>query len=231
MNAAAVQVYGLMASMVSADTGGPSLETYVETRLNLLLETLKERSARQDDTVLALAESFRVAIGALKATVDAAQTSADLRYQQRFEAQSDALAAAFLSQQTAMQTAFVVAEKAVQAALAAADRAVAKAEAAADKRFEALNELRQMLNDMVASLLTKSEALQRFEAGADKLAGLEARLVTMEGRINTLTGSIGGEGQSNVERRSQIATAAQIVAGLVGIIVLLVLLWRAFSGN
>lgn len=197
--------------------GGPSLETYVETRLNLLLETLKEKDGRRDDAIQALGDATRAAAAAVKAATDASLVANDLRYQQRFEAQSDALAAAFLSQQTAMQTAFVVAEKAVQAALAAADRAVSKAELAADKRFEALNELRAMLNDMVSTLMTRDAADIRFAAIAEKVTALEAR-------VNAQGGAAAGAGRATDLVRSNLAA-------VVGLVVLAVLLWRAFTGK
>jgi hypothetical protein len=59
----------------------------------------------------------------LKALLD----SYDLRYQQRFDAQQEALVAALNAQ-----------KEAVAAALMAADRAVAKAELANDKRFDSV---------------------------------------------------------------------------------------------
>jgi len=131
-----------------------SMKDYLETRLNLITEKMKEAEVQQKDALAALADSTK-----------AAALAADLRYQQRFEAQSAALTAALQA-----------AKEAVQAAQAAADRAVAKAEAAADKRFEALNELRQMLNDMVATMLTRNEAKQQFDAVAEKMTGIEGRI-------------------------------------------------------
>ncbi len=124
---------------------GPTLEQYVETRFNMFERSLNDKIA-----------------------------ATDLRYQQRFEAQSDALAAAFLSQQTAMKTAFDVAEKAVNAALAAADRAVSKAELASDKRFESVNEFRKTLSDQQATFMPRSEANVALGAMAEKLSALKA---------------------------------------------------------
>jgi hypothetical protein len=196
----------------------------VETRLNLLLETLKEKDGRRDDAIQALGDATRAAAAAVKAAMDAEKIANDLRYQQRFEAQSDALAAAFLSQQTAMQTAFVVAEKAVQAALAAADRAVSKAELAADKRFEALNELRQMLNDMVATLITRVEAGIKFDAMAEKIDAQRIRIDVLEARVNAQGGGVVGAGRAADAMRSNLAMGISIV-------VVLVLLWRAFTGH
>lgn len=94
----------------------------------------------------------------------------DLRYDQRFRAQTEAVS-----------TAMTAAEKAVAAALSAADRAVLKAENASEKRFEAVNEFRQSLNDMMTQLIPRSEADQRFDAMAEKIGTLQQRLDKAEG--------------------------------------------------
>lgn len=174
---------------------GPELETYVETRFNLLIKSMEDKLEAQD-----------------------------LRYQQRFEAQSDALSAAFLSQQTAMKTAFDVAEKAVNAALAAADRAVSKAELASDKRFDALNELRQMLNDMVGTLLTRNEAGAKFDALSEKIGAGEKSLGAVHGRIDALAAASGGGRTARDDFKSNLAT-------IISLVVLAVVLWRAFTGH
>lgn len=93
----------------------------------------------------------------------------DLRYQQRYDAQTKALDAAFLAQQTAMQTALQAAEKAVQTALLAAEKAVAKAETAAEKRFDAVNEFRAAYQDIIAQQLPRNEADARFTALSERL--------------------------------------------------------------
>jgi hypothetical protein len=200
---------------------GPSLEQYVETRFNLLLESIKDKTKAQDESIVALSQAARLAVDALRATYEAAQVATDLRYQQRFEAQSDALAAAFLSQQTAMQTALQAAKEAVQAALAAADRAVAKAETAADKRFEALNELRQMLNDMVATLITRVEAVQRFDGITEKVDAHGRRTDALEARFNTLSGSLHGTtvGREKTmdSSRANLGVVVAVIASLIAL--------------
>lgn len=203
---------------------GPTLETYLETRFNLLLEANREKTETQKEALLAFIESTRLAAAAVKTAADAAQAATDLRYQQRFEAQSDALAAAFLSQQTAMQTAFVVAEKAVQAALAAADRAVSKAELAADKRFEALNELRQMLNDTLKNLMTRPEVVQLVGAAVEKIETVGRRIDTLESRFNTLA----GEAQGN--RRTKDDTKALWAIGI-ALLTMLLVVARMWAGH
>jgi len=179
---------------------GPSLETYVETRFNLLIESIRDKTEAQDDAFRAFAESARTAAEALRTAYDASQVATDLRYQQRFEAQGDALAAAFLSQQKAMETALQAAKEAVQAALAAADRAVAKAETAADKRFEALNELRQMLNDMVGTLVTR----QLFDA-------LEKRVDALDKRFGSHEAVAQGGVQAKDDWKSNLSIAVSVL--------------------
>jgi hypothetical protein len=196
---------------------GPSLETYIETRFNLLTVTLKEQSEAQRDALAGIVEASKVAMLSIKAAVEASQVAADLRYQQRFEAQSDALAAAFLSQQTAMQTALKTAQEAVQAALAAADRAVSKAELAADKRFEALNELRQMLNDMVATLFPRTEAVQQFKTVSEKIEGNAKRIEIIEGRLNISA----GEGLGSARSRDSTRTYITVGISIIGVLILL----------
>jgi hypothetical protein len=170
--------------MTRHEASGPSLDQYVETRLNLLTESLKEIAAVQKETL-------GVALTTIKEAAAAASAATDLRYQQRFEAQSDALSAAFLSQQTAMQTAFTVAEKAVQAALAAADRAVSKAELAADKRFESVNEFRKTLDDQQRTLMPRAESDRALSALADKWTSLKEQT---DGLVAERVGIKGGWG-------------------------------------
>lgn len=141
---------------------GPTLSTYVETRLNLLTRSIEEK----------LGES-------------------DLRYQQRFEAQSKALEAAFLAQQMAMQTALAAAKEAVVAALAAADRAVAKAEGASEKRFEGVNEFRAALADQQRTLMPRSEVEVTIKAISERLSALKD---TVDARTNERRGLTGGWG-------------------------------------
>lgn len=213
------------------EQGGPTLREYVETRFNLLTEAIKQSERQQHEALARFAETAKDAAVALKTAVDATQVATDLRYQQRFEAQSDALAAAFLSQQTAMQTAFVVAEKAVQAALAAADRAVSKAELASDKRFEALNELRQMLNDMVATLITRQEAVQRFDGVSEKIEAAAHRVETLEARFNLLTGGREGSRERQVDARAGTSMMVAIGSGIMAFVGLLVILWKVSVGR
>jgi len=111
----------------------------------------------------------------LKALIDAN----DLRYQQRFDAQQEAVNAALVSQ-----------EKAVAAALSAADRAVSKAELASEKRFESVNEFRGTLNDYTSNLVTRVEWSAGHQALVEKVEGLTNRLNMMEGRSRGIGSSM-----------------------------------------
>lgn len=185
---------------------GPSLETYIETRFNLLSESIRETGRAQ-----------AVALEAAVQALTSANAAADLRYQQRFDAQADALAAAFLSQQVAMKTALEAAKEAVNAALAAADRAVLKAELAADKRFEALNELRQMLNDTLVKLLPRTEAAQEFKSVSDKIDLVNRRADKLEERANVGDGQLTGGRRTLDNTRLYIGLAISIVIVVIAV--------------
>lgn len=190
---------------------GPTLETYVETRFNLLMESVKEQMLERDTAFLAFAESQKAMAKALKIASEAAVAATDLRYQQRFEAQSDALAAAFAA-----------AKEAVQAAMAAADRAISKAELASDKRFEALNELRKMLNDMVGNLMPRVEAEQRFKTITEKIDANIKRIDTITGQALTVAGEATGGRRSHDDARGLWAlwiSVAAVVLALIGFLV------------
>ena len=79
--------------------------------------------------------------------LEAIMTERDLRYQQRFDAQQGAIAAALL----------------------AAEKAVTKAETAAEKRFESVNEFRSTLSDQASQFVTRTEAEARFTALTEKI--------------------------------------------------------------
>ncbi len=105
------------------------------------------------------------------AILDMLREEMDKRYQQRFDAQ-----------QQALQDALVAQEKAVTAALMAADRAVVKAETASEKRFDGVNEFRGAMADLQSGLMPRSEAEQRIAALAEKFDDLADRVNRSEGK-------------------------------------------------
>jgi len=112
-------------------------------------------------------------------------TSADLRYQQRYDAQNKALDAALLA-----------AEKAVNTALAAAKEAVTKAEMAAERRFEAVNEFRAQLADQAGTFMPRAEAEARISTNAEKVAETNTRLGELAARVDRNDGRTSGHGDS-----------------------------------
>jgi hypothetical protein len=96
----------------------------------------------------------------------------DLRYQQRFDAQNTAIAAALL----------------------AAEKAVSKAETAADKRFELLNELRMGVatrSDYEAQEKLIGTLSSRLDKQEGKSTGLNAGWGYLIGAIGLVSGLIG----------------------------------------
>ena len=106
----------------------------------------------------------------LKASVGQRFVDADLRYQQRFDAQTNALEAALAA-----------AKEAVKTAMSAAEKATTKAEVAADKRFEGVNEFRAQLADQAGTLMPRTEAEQRISALAEKIADMRTSIDTNSG--------------------------------------------------
>lgn len=95
----------------------------------------------------------------------------DLRYQQRFDAQTQALNAALAAAKEAVATAMIAAEK-----------AVAKAEAASEKRFESQNEFRGQLSDQTKTFVSRAEFDAVRDASQAKLNDLASRIDKSEGK-------------------------------------------------
>jgi hypothetical protein len=92
---------------------------------------------------------------------------ADLRYQQRFDAQN-----------TALDAARVAAKEGVTTALIAAEKAVTKAEVATENRLTLLNELR-------SGVATK----EQMDALAERVSDAKERLDKLEGRATGFSAS------------------------------------------
>jgi len=84
----------------------------------------------------------------------------DRRYQERFEAST----------------------RAVEAAFASAKEAVAKAELSAERRFESVNEFRAQLGDQASSFLTRREYEAKHEALEVTVSEMARRITRAEGR-------------------------------------------------
>lgn len=127
----------------------------------------------------------------------------DRAYQQRWEAQEKAVAAALsaaekavaaalIAQEKAVANAFNAQEKAVASALSAAERAVSKAETATEKRFDGINEFRAQMAAQNTSLSTRIDTLTAYkDTSSGKSVGLNAGWVYLVG-IATFLGGMGG---------------------------------------
>lgn len=133
----------------------------------------------------------------------------DLRYQQRFDAQTRALDAALES-----------AKEAVQTAMAAAERATSKAEAAADKRFDAVNEFRQTLSDQAREFVRADFMLQAFEGRDQQLTALAGRVRDLELSRSTTAGQSAGEQGKVTDQRAQLAAYLGVATILITIVVI-----------
>lgn len=159
---------------------------------------------------------------------------------ERYVTQVKAVDAAFLAQQTAMQAALAAAETAVDKALLAAKEAVNKAEVAADKRFEATNEFRGQLNDMVVTLLPRAEAMTRFsaldekiesktkaltDAVADMATRSNERASSVDRRLDDSAGQRRGASETHAEQKREqstmIALASVVVALIIGVVTII----------
>ncbi len=164
-------------------------------------------AAVRDSTTAALTEAVHV----FRDDVTRRFNEADLRYQQRFDAQ-----------QKAVQDALQAAEKAVSAALANADRAVLKAESAAEKRFESVNEFRNTLSDQATLLLTRAEAEARFNAISDKMGTLNDLVVAMAAGTKGIRESVEDRRASSSLTSGQLATGAAFLVVILMVVALFI---------
>jgi hypothetical protein len=116
----------------------------------------------------------------------------DLRYQQRFEAQ----------------------EKAIAAALAAAERAVLKAEAASERRFESVNEFRSVLTAQSATLATKEEVGLAIKALIDKIDGPSGVARLLDSYMSRDTGRHEETGAAKTQRNQSMTISVAVGVGV-----------------
>lgn len=110
-------------------------------------------------------------VSTLREYLMALLAEADLRYQQRFDAQT----------------------KAVEAALLAAKEAVIKAELAMEKRFDGVNEFRETLSDQAAQFVTLAqftELKERVDRSEGKSSGLNAGWGYLAGAVGAVAAVI-----------------------------------------
>ena len=78
-----------------------------------------------------------------------------------------------------------------------------------------------MLNDMVATLITRVEAVQRFDGITEKVDAAGRRTDALEARFNTLSGSLHGAtaGREKVmdNSRANVGVLVAIIASLIAL--------------
>lgn len=143
----------------------------------------------------------------------------DRRYEQRFDGQREALAAAF----TAADRAILEADRRYEQRFDSQEKAIAKAEAANERRFEGVNEFRDQLRDQAALFMPRAESEARTNQNSEKIDQLDRRLVenlaSIQSRLDLMAGRDRGEVDQRTERRD--SSAAVYAAIGVGITILL----------
>lgn len=184
----------------NADHDRVTIMEYVTT----LISTLDRRfdTLHQD-----LKDSITDRLDGTRALIDAN----DLRYQQRFDAQTKALDAALAA-----------AKEAVQTALAAAEKATVKAEVAADKRFDAVNEFRQTLSDQAREFVRADYMLQAFEGRDQLIQALSDRIRELELARSATAGQQAGVQGKVTDQRAQLAAYLGVAGVLITIVIIVV---------
>ena len=131
----------------------------------------------------------------------------------------------YATQTKALDAAFKAAEQAVAVALSNAEKATTKAETAADKRFDAVNEFRQVLSDQTSTFLPRVEyeqahgtVVERISSVTERVNALELRLTS---RLDTSSGASTGAAALRTDQRlnvSNILQAIAVIGAIIGVI-------------
>ena len=183
-----------------------------------VLDLVEAQARRLDGERVSDAKRIDAEIAGLKEYLKDLMAAHDKRYEQRYEAQLNALDVALVAQKEAVKDAFAAQKEAINAALASADRAVSKAEIAAEKRFESVNEFRNTLSDQQRNLMPRQEAENRLNALAEKIGVLEGF------RTETLSRGVGTK-----EGWGQSASAVALVVSVLALLGMAIALLRNFS--
>jgi len=120
----------------------------------------------------------------------------DLRDEQRFQAQQDA----------------------IQQALDAAEKAVAKAETATEKRFDSVNEFREQLSDQAVTFMPRKEAQVLIDSQNEKLAVIEARMNHLGISIERINAQQLGAVTERHEGRERSVSVQALIGTVIGVV-------------
>lgn len=139
----------------------------------------------------------------------------DRRYEQRFIAQEQALAAAFQAADRALQEA----DRRYEQRFQAQGEAIGKSEAANEKRFEGVNEFRDQLRDQASMFMPRAESEARTTDISTKIDTLERRqsenFGLIQSRLDIMVGQQHGAVTQRTEGRdSNSAVIAMVTIGI-----------------
>jgi len=120
----------------------------------------------------------------------------DLRDEQRFQAQQDA----------------------IQQALDAAEKAVAKAETATEKRFDSVNEFREQLSDQAVTFMPRKEAQVLIDAQNEKVGSLETRITNLGLSIERIVAAQTGAISERHEGRERSVSIQAFIGTVIGVV-------------
>jgi hypothetical protein len=147
------------------------------------------------DSLLAAAKSERETI---RSHYDVLIRESDRRYEARFTKIEESVVTAFAAQEKATSSALQAQKDANAIALAGQKEAINKAEAADDSKFRAVNEFRELVNDLMNRLVPRAEHAAIANALQEKIDSLQTRIDRGEGRGSGLQAGwgylIGGVG-------------------------------------
>lgn len=159
------------------------------------------------------------AIAAALAASQAVLIEHDKRYEQRFQGQENNVGLALSRVDKEFHEHIQQVRTETQAALEAAEKAIAKAETATDKRFESVNEFRAQLADQAGRFMPRDESINRHDATADKISDLDRRQRADIALVNSRLDLAAGAGAGVDRSRQIIAWAIAAVLGLISIVI------------
>jgi len=214
-----------------SDDDAISLREHIQRQLDVIRETaqtlFKAERSHTDDSITSTSVYLERIVADLALRFDQRHdisTSVeqdrdfekDKRYEQRFQAQEQAIAIALSRVDLEFHERIKSVREETQAALDSADKAIMKSEIAADKRFEGANKFREQLSDQAASFMPRKEADVRMEALGEKIDSNSNRLnalqLQLSSRLDLSQGQVAGGREAIMDKR----TANGAVLALVG---------------
>jgi hypothetical protein len=172
--------------------GSIDLSSYVDTRFKIVADAITEKLLARDQALAAaliqITDKLSTAVTALRETA----TASDLRYQERFVAQQEAMVSLLTAQKTATELAMSVSER----ALAAAEKGVQRMADAVDARV----------------VEQGKHAEDRERSLSSRIKEQETRMDAVEARVNLSSGETQGGVNRGTAQRNGIAIGVSVLA-------------------